>query len=380
MPEAVVEPVVEIVARGPHAEATRGYAEKKVRRVMAAAGAPVLFGRITLDEAPDPAVERSALAQAMLDVNGRPVRAQVAAHEMTEAVDLLEARLRDRLAHRAAQLRTVRRRGAATVPGEWRHGQAEPARPAWFDRPADERQVVRRKTFALDELTAEEAAFDMEMLDYDFYLFRELGTGRDAVLHRMPDGGHAVVRPTPGLVLDEAIERLVVGGEPFVAYVDRDSGRANVVYRRYDGHHGLITSADEPVSPAEPATARRRLRDELDRLEAVRAALAAEELDKESARESVGEMSAVDQHPADLGTETFERERDLSLLGDVDQEIADVRRSLVRVDRGTYGQCEACGQQIPDERLVAVPATRFCVEHQATSEVIPGVEPRRRVS
>lgn len=380
MPEAVTEPVVELVARGSHAEAARGYAEKKVRRVMAAAGAPVLFGRVTLAEAPDPAVERPALAQAMLNVNGRPVRAQVAAHAMTEAVDLLEARLRDRLAHRAAQLRTLRRRGRATVPGEWRHGQVEPARPAWFDRPPDEREVVRRKSFALDEMTADEAAFDMEMLDYDFYLFRELGTGRDAVLHRLPDGAHAVARPTPGLVLDEAIERLVAGGEPFVAFVDRDSGRANVVYRRYDGHHGLITSADEPAPPAEPSTARRRLRDELDRLETVRAALLAEELDKESAKDSVGEMSAVDQHPADLGTETFERERDLSLLDDVEQEIADVRRSLVRVDRGTYGRCEACGQQIPDERLVAVPATRFCLEHQATSEVIPGVEPRRRVS
>lgn len=376
----VTEPRIDVVAHGAHAEATRDYAEDKVRRVVETAGAPVLFGRITLAEAPDPAVERPALAKAMLDVNGRPVRAHVAARIMTEAVDLLEERLRERLQHRAEQIRTLHRRAPVHERGEWRHGQFSAPRPAWFDRPPDERELVRRKTFALDEITVEEAAFDMEMLDYDFYLFRELGTGNDVVLHRLPDGGREVVRPTPQLTVDEAVERLVAGGEPFVAFTDRDTGRANVVYRRYDGHHGLITSADEPAPPAAPSTARRRLRDELDRLESVRAALLGEQLDEESARDSVGEVSAIDQHPADLGTETFERERDLSLLEDVEMEIADVRRALVHVGQGTYGLCEACGAQIPDERLVAVPATRFCFEHQTTTEVVPGVEQRRRSS
>jgi RNA polymerase-binding transcription factor DksA len=84
-------------------------------------------------------------------------------------------------------------------------------------------------------------------------------------------------------------------------------------------------------------------------------------------------MSSIDQHQADLGTETFERERDLSLLEDVEREIADVQRALVRLDRGSYGFCEACGAQIPDERLSAVPAARFCLEHQAAAEVLGGL-------
>jgi RNA polymerase-binding transcription factor DksA len=117
------------------------------------------------------------------------------------------------------------------------------------------------------------------------------------------------------------------------------------------------------------------LRDELARLEAVRATLVAECLDQESETESLSEISSIDQHPADLGTETFEREKDLSLLADVDEEIADVRRAFIRLDRGTYGRCEACGQQIPDERLAARPASRFCLEHQAASEIITGLQP-----
>ena len=67
------------------------------------------------------------------------------------------------------------------------------------------------------------------------------------------------------------------------------------------------------------------------------------------------------------------RERDQSLLEDIEQEIADVERAFVRLDRGTYGRCEACGAQIPDDRLVAMPASRFCLEHEAEAEIMSGL-------
>ena len=151
MSDAVMDVAIDVVARGPKAEAARDYAVAKVRRALETAGAPVLYGRIKLGEAADPAVERPALAEAMLDVNGRPVRAHVAASTMTEAVDLLEERLRERVRHRVDRLRTLRRRDPASVAGEWRHSQAAaavPAAPSWVERPAEERRVVRHKTLA----------------------------------------------------------------------------------------------------------------------------------------------------------------------------------------------------------------------------------------
>jgi RNA polymerase-binding transcription factor DksA len=162
-------------------------------------------------------------------------------------------------------------------------------------------------------------------------------------------------------------ENLLLQPEPAVEVVARGApGAAR--------HERKATPADVAAPPAAPSTARRRLRDELDRLTSVRAVLAGEALDQETEAESVGELSSIDQHPADLGSETFERERELSLLEDVEAEIADVRRALVRLDRGGYGRCEACGRQIPDERLSAVPAARFCFEHQAAAEVIGRLE------
>jgi RNA polymerase-binding transcription factor DksA len=80
--------------------------------------------------------------------------------------------------------------------------------------------------------------------------------------------------------------------------------------------------------------------------------------------DQVSELSSADQHPADLGTETFEREKDFSILESLEHELAELEAALRRVDEGTYGRCGACGNEIPAERLAAVPAARFCVDHE----------------
>jgi RNA polymerase-binding transcription factor DksA len=112
--------------------------------------------------------------------------------------------------------------------------------------------------------------------------------------------------------------------------------------------------------------ARARLEDERVRLEEVRESL--DGLGEESERESLSELSGADQHQADIGTETFDREKDLSILEQVEAELADVAHALERLDDGTYGVCEACGKPIGDERLEALPAARFCVNDQALAE------------
>jgi len=114
--------------------------------------------------------------------------------------------------------------------------------------------------------------------------------------------------------------------------------------------------------------ARQRLEAERARLTEVRSDFDSENLTEESEDENLSELSSVDQHQADVGTETFEREKDLSILEQVDAELADVEHALRRLDDGTYGTCEFDGKPIPEERLEAMPAARFCVEHQAEAE------------
>jgi RNA polymerase-binding transcription factor DksA len=114
--------------------------------------------------------------------------------------------------------------------------------------------------------------------------------------------------------------------------------------------------------------ARERLAEERERLEHVRAGFDADRLHDESEDESTSELSHLAQHSADVASETFEREKDFSILEQVEAELADVDRALHRIDEGTYGKCEACGHLISDERLEAMPAARFCISHQADAE------------
>lgn len=111
--------------------------------------------------------------------------------------------------------------------------------------------------------------------------------------------------------------------------------------------------------------ARGLLEAERDRLLEVRRGLEADALEE---REGAGELSPLDQHQADVGSEVFEREKELSILHRVDVDLVEVADALVRLDSGAYGTCQTCSVPISDERLDAVPATRFCADHEALWE------------
>lgn len=77
------------------------------------------------------------------------------------------------------------------------------------------------------------------------------------------------------------------------------------------------------------------------------------------------ELSDYDQHPADTATDTFERERDLGLLDDLEAEFRELEDALARIDAGTYGIDEVTGEPIDPARLEAVPTARTNVEPPA---------------
>lgn len=105
------------------------------------------------------------------------------------------------------------------------------------------------------------------------------------------------------------------------------------------------------------------------RLERIRDGVSEDQgLGVESQQASLSELSSFDQHNADIATETFEREKDESILEQVEGELNDIDHALARIEDGTYGTCEACGKPIGDARLEAVPTARFCVEDQARAE------------
>jgi RNA polymerase-binding transcription factor DksA len=110
-----------------------------------------------------------------------------------------------------------------------------------------------------------------------------------------------------------------------------------------------------------------RLEAEKRRLEEGIAALGRRGLDR-SLGESLGESAVCDNHPADIATETFERERDFGFREDLMATLGLVRDALARLEGDAYGVCRRCGQAIPPERLEAVPWTGFCVRCEEVVE------------
>lgn len=83
----------------------------------------------------------------------------------------------------------------------------------------------------------------------------------------------------------------------------------------------------------------------------------------DSLRDSVDELSTVDNHPADLATELYDREKDLALKVHSEDELSQVQAALERIENGSYGVCAKCSGDIPYDRLRAIPYTNFCIEH-----------------
>jgi DnaK suppressor protein len=77
------------------------------------------------------------------------------------------------------------------------------------------------------------------------------------------------------------------------------------------------------------------------------------------------ELSHVDQHLADEGTELFESERDEGLADRLREELAAIERAEKRLEEGKYGLSIESGDPIPDERLELIPWAERTVDEQA---------------
>jgi ribosome-associated translation inhibitor RaiA len=256
---------IQTTVRGAVAPGAREYAEQRIARLAHLAKRPVLFARLELLQEPDAALERASIVKASLDVSGKRLRAHVAAPTMTQAADEAEARLRRGLEILAERWEARHHDTGRPAPGEWHHGDLPTDRPRFFPRASEDRRIMHRQTFGIGPMTPEEAVVEMELLHDDFLLFTHSATGVDCVVYRRPDTTHGLIvagdpaerfqpsvdwitvdhAPAPRLTTAAAIERLDLSEDPFVFFVDVARNRGSIVYRRYDGHYGLIEPRDD---------------------------------------------------------------------------------------------------------------------------------------
>jgi RNA polymerase-binding transcription factor DksA len=106
----------------------------------------------------------------------------------------------------------------------------------------------------------------------------------------------------------------------------------------------------------DPEEARKRLESEKARVAGLIRELHTDIDDEAESDDS--ELSNYDQHPADSATDTFEREKDLGILDDLEAELAEIEAAIERIENGTYGIDEVTGAPIDPARLDAIPVAR----------------------
>ena len=100
-----------------------------------------------------------------------------------------------------------------------------------------------------------------------------------------------------------------------------------------------------------------------DLLKELRSAL---EGDRDQLRRQIADLPTeddFDENHADSGQVAAEQGESRVLAGALGDQLAEVEHALEKMDAGTYGLCEADGEPIPEGRLEAMPATRFCIDH-----------------
>lgn len=90
---------------------------------------------------------------------------------------------------------------------------------------------------------------------------------------------------------------------------------------------------------------------------------------EESETESVQALSSYDNHPADLGTDTFSRELDTGLATILNRRLDEVERAEQKIREGTYGFCDRCGRAIERDRLTVKVEAIFCRDCQETVDL-----------
>jgi DnaK suppressor protein len=85
-----------------------------------------------------------------------------------------------------------------------------------------------------------------------------------------------------------------------------------------------------------------------------------------SLEDELGEVGSggTDNHLGDTAGAAYDRVLDQGLQEGAQQTLGEIDAALLRIDTGTYGACEACGRQIGEDRLRAIPWARLCIDDQ----------------
>jgi RNA polymerase-binding transcription factor DksA len=108
------------------------------------------------------------------------------------------------------------------------------------------------------------------------------------------------------------------------------------------------------------------------------AAIGRHEAQTEDLRDRAGELSLYRLHPADVGTEAHEQEKDFLLASVEGRRLYEIDDALSRLykEPEQFGRCSVCGRDIEWARMDVLPETTLCAEHARTAAAGSEADPR----
>jgi len=252
-------------AYGPVPTATRQESEELMAYLSEMAPAAVVSTRVKVKHDEDRSPDQVSIAQASMNVSGIELRVEAAGATSSSALHAVGGRLEKKLARLAD--RVGGGKNPSSLPSNLGQTDDDSSRPAFHYRPPERRMVVRRKTYSpLDRLSVAEALFNLEALDYRFFLFTDAADEETSIVYQdldgpalrkvdgsrgsstdIPENIHVNEAEAPSIAVADAVSLLNSSDMPFVFFRDRDRGKASILYRRYDGHYGLLIPSTRMV-------------------------------------------------------------------------------------------------------------------------------------
>ena len=183
-------------------QAISDYTRDKLSRAVAKFEGLISEANVHLSVARNPSVQQQT-AEVTVFANGAIIRAEERSENLYASIDLVSSKLSRQLRRYKERIRDHHRAegnrsSGDNAPGAVLNGSSEAI--ARLDeqgqsRPALPTPAVRRKYFAMPPMTLDQAITQLELVDHDFYVFRDREDKQIQVVYRRNHGGYGVIEP-----------------------------------------------------------------------------------------------------------------------------------------------------------------------------------------
>ncbi|MEO0756552.1 MAG: ribosome-associated translation inhibitor RaiA [Cyanobacteria bacterium J06648_16] len=185
-----------LLIQGKNIEVTdsiRDYVEQKIGKAINSFGGSTTKVSVNLSVPPNLRGQAQQIAEVTVYANGAVVRAQEKHETLYASIDLVA----DKIGRQLKRYRDKQQRRAQ--PKTIESGGTEPLPPLpdlTQDRtPELPPKVLRNKFFAMPPMSVQEALDNLQLVDHDFYMFRNAATGEINVIYERNHGGYGVLQP-----------------------------------------------------------------------------------------------------------------------------------------------------------------------------------------